>query len=239
MAAELSRARRALPGADGRSRDPADAPADGGASIAPTQYHTLSPSMDTRDLDDLPTRLASRSRSRDYGRSASKEDDLANLWYALDDDGAVLDDALADDSRGPGSPAAPPPARAPPPSETARAQVARRAAGAAPAVHRPPRADDAAGRVRRLPARAPVARRRLLRGPRGRRRRRRVAAAAPGGRVAEDAGPAQVRRHLRRKARSSAGFRSFRLIFGRAIISRNGLDALMLFLERARAEHSR
>ena len=112
----LSRARRALPGADGRSRDPADAPADGGASIAPTKYHTLSPSMDTRDLDDLPTRLASRSRSRDYGRSASKEDDLANLWYALDDDGAVLDDALADDSRGPGSPAAPSPPRAPPPS---------------------------------------------------------------------------------------------------------------------------
>ncbi|KAH8050284.1 hypothetical protein JL722_11490 [Aureococcus anophagefferens] len=77
----LSRARRALPGADGRSRDPADAPADGGASIASTKYHTLSPSMDTRDLDDLPTRLASRSRSRDYGRSASKEDDLANLWW--------------------------------------------------------------------------------------------------------------------------------------------------------------
>ena len=41
----LSRARRALPGADGRSRDPADAPADGGASIAPTKYHTLSPSI--------------------------------------------------------------------------------------------------------------------------------------------------------------------------------------------------
>ena len=37
----------------------------------------------------------------------------------------------------------------------------------------------------------------------------------------------------------SAGFRSFRLIFGRAIISRNGLEAWMLFPERARAEHSR
>ena len=41
------------------------------------------------------------------------------------------------------------------------------------------------------------------------------------------------------KAPSSAGFRSFRLIFGRAIISRNGLEAWMLSLERARAEHSR
>jgi hypothetical protein len=34
-------------------------------------------------------------------------------------------------------------------------------------------------------------------------------------------------------------FHSFRLIFGRAIISRNGLAAWMLFPERARAEHSR
>ena len=41
------------------------------------------------------------------------------------------------------------------------------------------------------------------------------------------------------KAPSSAGFHSFRLIFGRAIISRNGLEAWMLFPERARAEHSR
>jgi hypothetical protein len=41
------------------------------------------------------------------------------------------------------------------------------------------------------------------------------------------------------KAPISAGFRSFRLIFGRAIISRNGLEAWMLFPERARAEHSR
>ena len=37
----------------------------------------------------------------------------------------------------------------------------------------------------------------------------------------------------------SALFHSFRLIFGRAIISRNGLEAWMLFSERARAEHSR
>ena len=41
------------------------------------------------------------------------------------------------------------------------------------------------------------------------------------------------------KAPSSAVFHSFRLIFGRAIISRNGLEAWMLLLERARAEHSR
>ena len=40
------------------------------------------------------------------------------------------------------------------------------------------------------------------------------------------------------KAPISAVFHSFRLIFGRAIISRNGLDAWMLFPERARAEHS-
>ena len=37
----------------------------------------------------------------------------------------------------------------------------------------------------------------------------------------------------------SAVLRSFRLIFGRAIVSRNGLDAWMLVPERARAEHSR
>ena len=41
------------------------------------------------------------------------------------------------------------------------------------------------------------------------------------------------------KAPISADFHSFRLIFGRAIISRNGLDAWMLFPERACAEHSR
>ena len=41
------------------------------------------------------------------------------------------------------------------------------------------------------------------------------------------------------KARISAVFRSFRLIFGRAIISWNGLEAWMLFPEHARAEHSR
>ena len=41
------------------------------------------------------------------------------------------------------------------------------------------------------------------------------------------------------KAHISAVFYSFRLIFGRAIISRNGLEAWMFFLERARAEHSR
>ena len=41
------------------------------------------------------------------------------------------------------------------------------------------------------------------------------------------------------KAHISAVFHSFRLIFGRAIISRNGLEAWVLFPERARAEHSR
>ena len=40
------------------------------------------------------------------------------------------------------------------------------------------------------------------------------------------------------KAPISAVSHSFRLIFGRAIISRNGLEAWMLFPERARAEHS-
>ena len=41
------------------------------------------------------------------------------------------------------------------------------------------------------------------------------------------------------KAPLSAVFHSFRLLFGRAIISRNGLEAWMLFPARARAEHSR
>jgi hypothetical protein len=41
------------------------------------------------------------------------------------------------------------------------------------------------------------------------------------------------------KAPISAVFHSFWLIFGRAIISWNGLEARMLFPERARAEHSR
>jgi serine/threonine protein phosphatase PrpC len=41
------------------------------------------------------------------------------------------------------------------------------------------------------------------------------------------------------KAPISAVFHSFRLISGRAIISRNGLEAWMLFPERACAEHSR
>ena len=41
------------------------------------------------------------------------------------------------------------------------------------------------------------------------------------------------------KAHISANFHSFWLILGRAIISRNGLEAWMLFSERARAEHSR
>ena len=41
------------------------------------------------------------------------------------------------------------------------------------------------------------------------------------------------------KAPISAGFHSFRLFFGRAIILRSALEAWMLSLERARAEHSR
>ena len=41
------------------------------------------------------------------------------------------------------------------------------------------------------------------------------------------------------KAPISAIFHSFRLIFGRAIISRSALEAWVLFPERARAEHSR
>ena len=41
------------------------------------------------------------------------------------------------------------------------------------------------------------------------------------------------------KAHISAVFHSFRLIFGRAIISRNGVEAWVLFSERARAERSR
>ena len=41
------------------------------------------------------------------------------------------------------------------------------------------------------------------------------------------------------KAHISAVSHSFRLIFGRAIISRSGLEAWVLFPERARAEHSR
>ena len=41
------------------------------------------------------------------------------------------------------------------------------------------------------------------------------------------------------KAPLSAIFHSFRLIFGRAIISRSAFDAWMLFPERSRAEHSR
>ena len=41
------------------------------------------------------------------------------------------------------------------------------------------------------------------------------------------------------KAHISAVFHSFRLIFGRAIISRNCLEAWMCFPQRARAEHSR
>ena len=40
------------------------------------------------------------------------------------------------------------------------------------------------------------------------------------------------------EARISVDFHSFRLILGRAIISRSALDAWMFFPERARAKHS-
>ena len=52
-------------------------------------------------------------------------------------------------------------------------------------------------------------------------------------------GSTRERNSQLQKTPFSAVFRSFRLIFGRAIISRIGLEAWMLFLERARAEHSR
>jgi hypothetical protein len=57
----------------------------------------------------------------------------------------------------------------------------------------------------------------------------------------DESGPGQQKRAKfpTSKAPISAVFHSLRLIFGRAIISRNGLEAWMLFLERARAEHSR
>ena len=61
---------------------------------------------------------------------------------------------------------------------------------------------------------------------------------------ADEALPSDPGQHKRAKfptskAPISAVFHSFRLILGRAIISRNGLEAWMLFPERARAEHSR
>jgi hypothetical protein len=64
----------------------------------------------------------------------------------------------------------------------------------------------------------------------------------PGGPASRDAFvPGQQKRAKfpTSKAPISAVFYSFWLIFGRAIISRDGLEAWMLFPERARAEHSR
>jgi len=63
-----------------------------------------------------------------------------------------------------------------------------------------------------------------------------VTVAAPGG--ARVPGQQKRAKFPTSKAHISAGFHSFRLIFGRAIIPRNGLEAWMLFPERARAEHS-
>ena len=54
-----------------------------------------------------------------------------------------------------------------------------------------------------------------------------------------DAGQEKRAKFPTSKAPISAVFHSFRLIFGRAIISWNGLEAWMLFPERARAEHPR
>ena len=57
--------------------------------------------------------------------------------------------------------------------------------------------------------------------------------------AAWDAGQEKRAKFPTSKAPISAVFHSFRLIFGRAIIPRNGLEAWMLFPERACAEHSR
>jgi len=57
--------------------------------------------------------------------------------------------------------------------------------------------------------------------------------------LASDAGQDKRAKFPTSKPPISAGFHSFRLIFGRAIISRNGLEAWMLFPGRARAERSR
>jgi hypothetical protein len=59
--------------------------------------------------------------------------------------------------------------------------------------------------------------------------------------LASEPGPGQQKRAKfpTSKAPISAVFHSFRLILGRAIISRNGLEAWKLFQERARAKHSR
>ena len=53
------------------------------------------------------------------------------------------------------------------------------------------------------------------------------------------AGPRKGATFPTSKAPLSASFHSFRLSFGRAIIPRSALEARMLFLERARAEHPR
>ena len=87
------------------------------------------------------------------------------------------------------------------------------------------------------------ARRRMVRG--AHRRGRAIRPAAVGsGRGADHpaaflAGQDKRAKFPTSKAPFSAVFHSFRLIFGRAIISRNGLEAWMFFPERARAEHSR
>ena len=69
----------------------------------------------------------------------------------------------------------------------------------------------------------------------------RTAAVFVGERVACSLGTGQEKRAKfpTSKAPISAVFHSFRLIFGRAIISRNGLEAWALITERARVEHSR
>ena len=57
--------------------------------------------------------------------------------------------------------------------------------------------------------------------------------------VQQEAGQDKRAKFPTSKPHISAVFHSFRLIFGRAIISPNTLEAWMLFPERARAEHSR
>ena len=69
--------------------------------------------------------------------------------------------------------------------------------------------------------------------------RRRMVGRDAEGRVEAEPGQQNGAKFPTSKAHISAVFHSFRLIFGRAIISRSGLEAWVLFSERARAEHSR
>jgi pre-mRNA-splicing factor SYF1 len=63
--------------------------------------------------------------------------------------------------------------------------------------------------------------------------------ASPSGKSRHQPGQHKRAKFPTSKPHISAVFHSFWLIFGRAIISRSGLEAWMLLSERARAEHSR